>query len=174
MQREIHRALGVGRELAAVRIQALARRRVVLRTLGAIRAVSVLLQSAARARLARRAVLQHPRRQAAVKIQCHARGRFVRAVLAQALDERKRARAARVVRAALVTGRSNRLKSRVVSAVHAAQQMVLTRRADMLVDFLRAAKLQSLHNRNIAAVHRYVIGPLPNPNPNPHLAQPSP
>ena len=160
VQREIDRALRVGRELAAVRIQALARRRVVTRTLGAIKAVSVLLQSAARARLARRAVLQHPRRQAALTIQCHARGRFVRAALAHALEERRMSRAVLVVKAALVSGRTNQLKSRVVSAVHAAQAMVRTQRADMLVDFLRAAKLQSMHSRNITAVHRYVVGPL--------------
>ena len=72
---EVERALEVGRQRAAVTIQAARRRHHVRQTLGFLHAICVLIQSYFRARRARRQYSLHPQRLAAITIQRIVRGR---------------------------------------------------------------------------------------------------
>ena len=156
VQREIQRALGVGAERAAAKIQAMARRRVVVRTLGVVRAVCIMLQSAARAQIARRRVQQHPRRAAAIRLQRIARGHATRRQLGETLHQLRCHRAAPTVRAALEVGVANARKARIGALVMKSQALTRGRRVDMLVDILEAAAERAHTDERVDAVRRHV------------------
>ena len=153
---EINRALEVGRARAALKIQALARRRMVTRTLGVFRVVTIMIQRNARRRLARRRYASHPRRLAAGLIQRIARGRQVRAVLSESLEATRRARAVGTLLEVLRSKHANRRKDQIKRAVGIHYNVTLDVRADQIVDALRAARSKRWMSRRLLAVHTKV------------------
>ena len=128
-----------------------------MRTMGVFRAVTILVQSAGRAKLARKLVQAHPRRRACMRIQSVVRGRRVRRHLSSILAELRRVRAADTLARFLQTARLNQLKMRLAGLVHGGMDVVYATRADQIVDFLRACKQQASKDRNVSAVHRHVL-----------------
>ena len=153
VQREIDRALAVGQERHAIRIQAAMRRRIVMRTMGVVKSVCVLLQSAARARLARKHVHNHPKRLAVMRIQALVRGTLMRRRLGHVFHELHKHRQVMIIRDALIAARINNRKKLITAAVHQHFPDCLHRRADMLVDALRANLRNKRSREALKAVH---------------------
>jgi hypothetical protein len=153
VQREIDRALAVGQERHAIRIQAAMRRRIVMRTMGVVKSVCVLLQSAARARLARKHVHNHPKRLAVLRIQALVRGKLMRRRLGHVFHELHKHRQVMIIRDALIAARINNRKKLITAAVHEHFPDCLHRRADMLVDALRVNLRNKRSREALKAVH---------------------
>ena len=156
VQREIHRALEVGRQRAAVRIQAMVRRRRVWKVLKVLSVISVRLQTRVRSRIARQRFLRRPERLAAIEIQRRARGWLRRRILAPLVRERLRVASATIIVGALRAARDQKVIGRLIAVRDRRRGKIFSAGADILVRVLRAKAQRSMQSEAVAAVHAKV------------------
>ena len=154
---EIERAMEVGRERAAVRIQATRRSQNVRQTMSVLHAVVTVMQSQFRARKALAAYANDPRRVAARNVQKRVRGKRARREHGPAVEARmsewRRQQAAKVMQAGM-RGRMGRRQT--MQGIHDAQRQK-DEAADVIADALRVAKNIRRTGEKVRAVNEYVV-----------------